>query len=213
MPLPVRPLKKERKQNKQEISRTAVTKGLFKKSIFQWTELFCQTVKLIWQTALFKFFFKKNWAFKTILWQIDITRNARGHNRPKKNFFKKSIFVPKNGYFFLKKPFLTTKRAARAAHFGPKLPPGVNKNCVKNFVRAMIRFDVPCKSMTNMIQIWQQIWQIWTTNMTENTKKSPKITKITTNHHQHPPTNQYVPQIWFLVTICINYKVCHREKC
>ena len=52
--------------------------------------------------------------------------------------------------------------------------------------------DVAWKSMTNMIQIWQQIWQIWTTNMTENTKKSPKITKITTNHHQHPPTNQYV---------------------
>ena len=47
--------------------------------------------------------------------------------------------------------------------------------------------------------------------MTENTEKSPKTTKITTNHHQHPPTNQYVPQIWFLVTICINYKVCQRE--
>ena len=65
--------------------------------------------------------------------------------------------------------------------------------------------------MTNMIQIWQQIWQIWTTNMTENTKKSPKTTKITTNHHQHPPTNQHVPPIWFLVTICINYYL--RRKC
>ena len=70
----------------------------------------------------------------------------------KKNFFK-SIFVPKNGYFFLKKPCLTTKRAQRAQQFGPKLPQGVNKNCVKKFVRAMIRFDVPCKSMRNMIQI------------------------------------------------------------
>ena len=35
--------------------------------------------------------------------------------------------------------------------------------------------------------------------------KSPKITKITKNHQQHPPTNQHVPPIWFLVTICINY--------
>ena len=42
-----------------------------------------------------------------------------------------------------------------------------------------------------------------TTNMTKNTKKSPKITKITKNHQQHPPTNQHVPPIWFLVTICI----------
>ena len=130
-----------------------------------------------------------------------------------KNFFEKSIFVPKNGYFFLKKPFLTTKRAWRLWQFGPKLPPGMNKICVKNCRCGMKIADVAWKSMTNMIQIWQQIWQIWTTNMTENTEKSPKTTKITTNHHQHPPTNQYVPQIWFLVTICINYKVCHREKC
>ena len=124
-----------------------------------------------------------------------------------------NFFLPKDGYFFLKKPFLTTKRAARAAHFGPKLPPGMNKICVKNCRCGMKIADMAWKSMTNMIQIWQQIWQILTTNMTENTEKSPKTTKITTNHHQHPPTNQYVPQIWFLVTIRINYKVCQREKC
>ena len=35
---------------------TDVTKGLFKKSIFQWTELFCQTVKLNRQPAFFKKF-------------------------------------------------------------------------------------------------------------------------------------------------------------
>ena len=51
----------------------------------------------------------------------------------KKKFFFKSIFVPKNCYFFLKKPFLTTKRAPRAQQFGPKLPPGMNKICVKFF--------------------------------------------------------------------------------
>ena len=55
--------------------------------------------------------------------------------------------------FFLKKPFLTTKRAQRAQQFGPKLPPGVNKNCVKKFVRAIFPFDVPFLFMTNMIQI------------------------------------------------------------
>ena len=74
-----------------------------------------------------------------------------------KNFFKKSIFVPKNGYFFLKRPFLTTKRAARASHFGPKLPPGMNKICVKNCRCGMKKYD---KYDTNM-----------TTNMTDMNNK------------------------------------------
>ena len=72
--------------------------------------------------------------------------------------------MPKNGYFFLKKPFLTTKRAQRAQQFGPKLPPGVNKNCVKkNFMAhqncrcAMKKYD---KYDTNM-----------TTNMTDMNNK------------------------------------------
>ena len=68
-----------------------------------------------------------------------------------------SIFVPKNGYFFLKKPFLTTKRAARASHFGPKLPPGMNKICVKNCRCGMKKYD---KYDTNM-----------TTNMTDLNNK------------------------------------------
>ena len=49
----------------------------------------------------------------------------------KKNFFVWSIFVSKNDYFFLKLPFFTTKCAQRLQLFGPKLPLGVNKNCVK----------------------------------------------------------------------------------
>ena len=76
-------------------------------------------------------------------------------------FFLKSIFVPKNGYFFLKKPFLTTKRARRARQFGPKLPPGVNKNCVKkifmahpNFRCAIKKYDKYDTNMTtNMIDL------------------------------------------------------------
>ena len=65
--------------------------------------------------------------------------------------------MPKNGYFFLKKPFLTTKRAQRAQQFGPKLPPGVNKNCVKKN-----------RSWHENFSMWHDIYDKYDTNMTTN---------------------------------------------
>ena len=62
-----------------------------------------------------------------MLRQIGIARNAWGPNQQKKVFFCWSIFVSKNGYFFLKLPFFTTKWPARLTHFGPELPMGVMK--------------------------------------------------------------------------------------
>ena len=112
---------------------TVVTKGLFKKSIFQWTELFCITVKLNRQPAFLKKIFKKNWAFKKMFGQFGIPRNARGHILPKKVFLVWSVFVSKKGYFFLKLPFFTTKWPEGLPVFGPELPTGVNKNHVKDF--------------------------------------------------------------------------------
>ena len=139
-------------------------------------------------------------------------QKCTGAYSTKTKFFR-SIIVSKNGYFFLRVPFSTTKCDKDCKDSAQSCSRGWIRIVLKKIVCGMRTFRCGMTFMTNMIQIWQQIWQIWTTNMTENTKKSPKITKITTNHHQHPPTNQYVPQIWFLVTICINYKVCQREKC
>ena len=62
-----------------------------------------------------------------MLRQIGIARNARGHNQQKKVFFCWSIFVSKNGYFFLKLPFFTTKWPEGLSVFGPELPSGVMK--------------------------------------------------------------------------------------
>ena len=45
----------------------------------------------------------------------------------KKKFFVWSIFVSKNGYFFLKLPFFTTKWPEGLPVFGPELPTGVMK--------------------------------------------------------------------------------------
>ena len=70
-----------------------------------------------------------------------------------KKIFRKIFFLPKNGYFFLKKPFLTTKRASRDAHFGPKLPPDMNKICVKFFWCAEKIADVPKNSMSQLLCI------------------------------------------------------------
>ena len=70
---------------------------------------------------------KKNWAFKKMFGQFGIPRNARGHILPKKVFLVWSVFVSKNGYFFLHLPFFTTKWPARLTHFGPELPTGVMK--------------------------------------------------------------------------------------
>ena len=80
---------------------TAVTKGIFKKSIFQWTELFCQTVKSNRPPAYFKKFFKKYWALKKKLRQIGTTRNAQGQISKKKFFYSINICVKKL-LFFLK---------------------------------------------------------------------------------------------------------------
>ena len=78
-----------------------------------------------------------------------------------KIFFEKSIFVPKNGYFFLKKPFLTTKRAQQ---FGPKLPPGVNKNCVKKNL-------MPHRNFRCGINFYDKYDTNMTTNMTDMNNK------------------------------------------
>ena len=102
-----------------------------------------------------------------------------------KKIFRNFFFLPKNGYFFLKKPFLTTKRAQRLQQFGPKLPPGLNKNCVKIFCSWHFSFRCGIKKYdkydTNM-----------TTNMTDmNNKydwKHQKITKNYQNRHKSPPT-------------------------
>ena len=59
--------------------------------------------------------------------QFGIPRNARGHILPKKVFLVWSVFVSKNGYFFLHLPFFTTKWPAGLSGFGPELPTGVIK--------------------------------------------------------------------------------------
>ena len=136
-----------------------------------------------------KFCFKKTELLKQFYDKLILPEMPGGIIDQKKNS-EKSIFVSKNGYFFLKKPFLTTKHAARASHFGPKLPPGVNKICVtkischiKIFVVAWKKYD---KYDTNM-----------TTNMTDmNNKydwKHQKITKNNQNHHESPPTTTNQP--------------------
>merc|ERR1711963_1334163 len=98
------------------------------------------------------------------------------------------FFFPKNGYFFLKKPFSTTKRASRDAHFGPKLPPGMNKICVKFFL--MCRKNCRCAVkqyepialyialFVNKYDRFEQ--QIWL-KTPKNHQKQPKSPQITTN--------------------------------
>ena len=82
-----------------------------------------------------------------MLRQIGITRNAPGHNLQKKFFFVWSIFVSKNGYFFLKLPFFTTKWPEGLSGFGPELPTGVNMTRVKYFCWRHETFRCGMKSM------------------------------------------------------------------
>jgi len=108
---------------------SVVTKGLFKKSIFQWTELFCQTVKLNWQPAFFEFF-KKTELLKKCYDKLVLPEMPGGIIY---NIFFYQYLCQKMYIFFLKLPFFTTKCVEGLTGFGPKLPTGVNKNCVKDF--------------------------------------------------------------------------------
>ena len=77
--------------------------------------------------CLFKKKILKNWAFKKMLRQIGITRNARGHNLQKKVFLFGQYLCQKMAIFFLKLPFFTTKWPEGLSVFGPELPTGVMK--------------------------------------------------------------------------------------
>ena len=85
---------------------TDVTKGLFKKSIFQWTVFFCQTVKLNRPPAFFKNFFKKTELLKKCYDKLVLPEMPGGIIYKKKFFclvnicVKKWLFFPKIAIFY-----------------------------------------------------------------------------------------------------------------
>ena len=183
---------------------TVVKKGLFKKSIFQWTELFCQTVKLNRPLAFFKKIFLKTELLKQFYDKFILPEMPEGIIN--QFFFFNQYFCQKMTIF----PKKANKRAVRASHFGPKLPPGVNKNCVKKF------------NATSNFSMWHYLlWEIWYKydnkyDRYEQQIWHQKITKNNQNHHKSPPTptNQSICTTNMIFSHYMgNYKVCQREKC
>ena len=101
------------------------------------------------------------------------------------------------------------------------------QSCPRGWQRLTRKISNCGTKLTNVVlKVWDNIWDCGgytppNTHFAEvicrgNHQKSPKIIKNTKRPQKPPaiPTNQpTVPPIWYLVTLCISYKVFKRKKC
>ena len=139
--------------------------------------------------------------------------------------YKKDVFLfsnslwPKLTIFSKKGHFLPLNGRQDRQDFAQSCPGGRQRLMPKRSVGAIKLSDAELK-------VWDDKWDCggYTTplhilrrlcaeEIITNHQISSKTPTDTKNHHQYPPTKQYVPPKWFLVSICISNGVYRGEKC
>ena len=143
-----------------------------------------------------------------------------GAQSTRKTFFYLVILCGQNWRFFLKKgQFLPLNGCKDRQYFAQSCPRGWQRLKPKRSVGATKLFDA-------VLKVWDNKWdcggympplhilrRLCAEEIITNHQISSKTLTETKNHHQYPPTKQYVPPKWFLVSICISNGVYRGEKC
>ena len=157
---------------------------------------------------------RKNYSDKTV-W----TDMYRGTIYKKYVFQSSNFLWPKLSIFPKKGNFLPLNGRKDCQYFAQSCPRGWQRLTPKRSVGATKLFDA-------VLKVWDNKWdcggympllhilrRLCAEEIITNHQISSKTPTDTKNHHQYPPTKQYVPRKWFLVTICISNGVYKGEKC
>ena len=144
---------------------------------------------------------------------------------PKGIIYKKNIFF--NKFFWWPKLAILSQNGHFLPLIGRKDRQDFAQSCPRGWQRLRPKRSVGATKLFDaVLKVWDNKWdcggympllhilrRLCAEEIITNHQISSKTPTDTKNHHQYPPTKQYVPPKWFLVNIRISNGVYKGEKC